>query len=584
MLSEYRDLLEKRRLERKRGNNPVPTVPPFVVLSKDELAAMPPSSPAPTGFEPRSPSFSTDPFNASQRSPSRQPFTTSPPPARPRNIATPPPIASSIASARENDQHQLGGASMPSYLTHLAPFSVTPRKRMFVETTMITVEESVTKEPHRNKRVQSSSITRERETEHVEYLAQSADVSQIQKPAVVEQAIIPDSVQAKRLNNNNDIDMVDVNVNNNIPDNVQPSESLIENDMSENLSMQDLSIHNESHLEGESHNPSPPATFKSPDASSNSEHHTRISQDPQQQMSRDDVRESNKAQNEAQPGDDAKKSAELPEPAPGDDASTEPAQQAVAEERQENDEAPVESNMDIGESSQVPAVPAVKVIDQTPTKEHGLDTDNQVDSTTQDNQIKHGFDDGDDIDYGGHDDVDYQEEGKPAENVSQVDAMSQAEETPNNVLKDLRTMATANTLNLKKIRKLSNLHIKTISNLVLDCTKEARNNTMDAHEKSIIEDYYYTVNDALKKYHKHYLQYQQCVSANRRLTAYHRKKDLHFLNVIKEEGTLKRSIHDLREEISELDKKLDTLTSIEDMFHDINQIKDVGSTTVTKQV
>ncbi|KAG1103152.1 hypothetical protein G6F42_017260 [Rhizopus arrhizus] len=288
MLSEYRDLLEKRRLERKRGNNPVPTVPPFVVLSKDELAAMPPSSPAPTGFEPRSPSFSTDPFNASQRSPSRQPFTTSPPPARPRNIATPPPIASSIASARENDQHQLGGASMPSYLTHLAPFSVTPRKRMFVETTMITVEESVTKEPHRNKRVQSSSITRERETEHVEYLAQSADVSQIQKPAVVEQAIIPDSVQAKRLNNNNDIDMVDVNVNNNIPDNVQPSESLIENDMSENLSMQDLSIHNESHLEGESHNPSPPATFKSPDASSNSEHHTRISQDPQQQMSRDD--------------------------------------------------------------------------------------------------------------------------------------------------------------------------------------------------------------------------------------------------------------------------------------------------------
>lgn len=435
---------------------------------------MPPSSPAPTGFEPHSPSFSTDPFNASQKSPSRQPFTTSPPPARPRNIATPPPIASSIASARENDQHQLGGTSMPSYLSHLAPFSVTPRKRMFVETTMITVEESVTKEPHRNKRVQSSSITRERETEHVEYLEQSADVSQIQKPTVVEQAIIPDSEQVKHLNNNNDIDMVDVNVNNNIPDNVQPSESLIENEMSENLSMQDLSIHDESHLEGESHNSSPPATFQSPDASNNGEHHTRISQDPQQQMSRDDVGESNKAQNEAQPGDDARKSAELPEPAPRDDASTEPAQQAVAEETQENDEAPVESNMDTGESNKVSAAPAAKVIDQTPTKEHGLDTDNQVDSTTQDNQIKHGFDDGDDIDYGGHDDVDYQEEEKPAENVSQVDATSQTEETPNNVLKDLRTMATANTLNLKKIRKLSNLHIKTISNLVLDCTKEAR--------------------------------------------------------------------------------------------------------------
>ncbi|GAN03939.1 hypothetical protein MAM1_0051c03395 [Mucor ambiguus] len=591
MLSEYRDLLEKRRLERKRGHNPVPELPPFVPLPKGELAQVPPSSPASFDYGPY---FAQEPITLSRRSPSvysRQSVNASPPPpARSRSIITPPPLAISIANTLENDQRS--SPQRPSYLSQLAPFSVTPRKRLFAETTLITVEESTADgdEAQPNKRVQSPSVTRE-------YPGQSP----IAIPADADQASIPEK---EHVNNTGDVDMMDTNTHNTIPDKEQPLSPVIEeNDIVENLSVHELSIHEESLKEDEPHN-TPPATANSPQENRDSEHHTTLLVEPQQQIAKESPQEQNESQQGAtkdssqEPSeprqqmseDDAEETKQVQDETPG---SVE-LQESVL---QENVEKPAyvsayqtvidketQDNLDglqqeTGESIEAATA---KVTDQTATNGHASETENPVDPATDGNPIKYGFDD-DNIDYGGYDDVYQGDEGKPAASMSQ--AGDQAEEdTPNNVLRDLRTMATANTVNLKKIKKMSNLHIQTISNLVLDSTKEARNNTTDAHEKSIIEDYYYTVNDDLKKCHKHYLQYQQCASANRRLKAYHRKKDLQFLNVIKEEGILKRRIHYLRQEIAELDTKQDTWTRIEDLFHDINQIKDTCITTVTKQL
>ncbi|KAK4519994.1 uncharacterized protein ATC70_010238 [Mucor velutinosus] len=589
MLSEYRDLLEKRRLERKRGHNPVPDLPPFVPLPKDELAQMPPSSPASFDFDSY---LSRESITLSRRSPSvysRQSVNASSPPARSRSIITPPLLALSIANDMENNQPR--SPQRPSYLSQLAPFSVTPRKRLFAETTMITVEEFATDddEPHHNKRVQSPSVNRE--TEYKVY----HDKGPIETPVAMDQANIPN---IEHSNSSEDIDMMDANTNNKIPDNEQPLSPVMEgNNMAESLSIHELSIHEESHEEDQSHN-TPPATAESPLENSNNAHYASVPIEPQQQVTKDSLQEPDESQQLMSRGD-IEKSKEAQDEAPGPAEASESVlqenleksskvtyQTVVDEETQDN---LGESQQEAGESIETPTA---KEGDQTIINDHTSETENAVDPSTQGKPIKYGFDDND-IDYGGYGDVVEEDIGKTADSMRQAgDQTSQAgdkasqteEDTPNDVLRDLRTMATANTVNLKKIRKLSNLHIQTISNLVLDSTKEARNNTTDAHEKSIIEDYYYTVNDDLKKCHKHYLQYQQCASANRRLKAYHRKKDLQFLNVIKEEGTLKRRIHDLRQEIDELDTKQDTWKRIEELFHDINQIKDTVITTVTKQV
>ncbi|CAO3623577.1 unnamed protein product [Mucor fragilis] len=424
---------------------------------------MPPPSPASYDFEPY---YARESITLSRRSPSvysRQSVNaSSSPPARSRSIITPPPLALSIANDMGNNSHS-SSPHRPSYLSQLAPFSVTPRKRMFTETTMIAVEASTTEdgddngEPYRYKRTQSVSAVSE--THVVEYPKQSP----MEIPAA---ASIP---EAEHMNSNEDVDMVDADTNNNtIPDKEQPLLPTVEeNDISENLSIHDLSIHEESHLEDETHN-SPPATAvaESPQASS-------IPAEPQQQVAIASPLEQHDVEKPKEAQEEAAGSVEPQESVVQENVEkpTEKVYQTVIEEEEEEEES--QKNVDESHQEAGVSIEAAKVMDQTTAKQHAYDTEDPVDPVApQDNQIKYGFEDND-IDYGDYDDVD---QGKPADSVSEAgDQASQIEEdTPNDVLRDLRTMATANTLNLKKIRKLSNLHIKTISNLVLDSTKEAR--------------------------------------------------------------------------------------------------------------
>lgn len=83
-----------------------------------------------------------------------------------------------------------------------------------------------------------------------------------------------------------------------------------------------------------------------------------------------------------------------------------------------------------------------------------------------------------------------------------------------------------------------------------------RKQTSDAHERSIIEDYYYTINDDLRKYLKNYLQYEKCSSASRRLANFYRKKEQDYLAVVKQESTLKRNIDNLKQELHKMDDGL----------------------------
>ncbi|KAL9540122.1 hypothetical protein MBANPS3_009865 [Mucor bainieri] len=615
MLSEYKELLEKRRLERKRGHKP-PSLPDSI--DYDSYFA-----PEPIRLSRRSPSVAS---RQSVVAPSPPP----PPIARSRRIITPPPLAFSAVNAMESGQRT--SPQRPSYLSQLPPFSVTPRKRLFAETSMIAIDESATdlnnKDAYRTRRTGYLSIARE--TERTEYPEQS----RVETPAAVKQANIP---AFQHVGHADDVDMLDANTQNMIPDTEQPVLPVVdENDMAERLSIHELSIHEESHQENEPHN-TPPVTAQSPIANSDNEHPSILPLEPQQPVAKEIPQEQNESQQETVKDNSLNEPNALQQRTSGDGVgvtkeahdetlgSAEP-QEAVEQEtgekpayrseyqtfiEEETQDNSGKSHQAAGESTETAAAKVpdqTTLIDRAPETEGPVDpaaegpvdpaAEDPVDPATEGNPIKYGFDD-DNIDYGGYEDVDQEDErgGEPAAgSVSQTgNHTSEAEEeqdTSNDVLRELRAMATTNTVNMKRIKKLSSLHIQTISNLVLEKTKEARDNTTDAHEKSIIEDYYYTVNDDLKKRHKQYLQYQQCASANRRLKGYHRKTELQFLDAIKEEAALQRRIADLRQQIDELDTQEKTWTGIEDLFHDINQIKDTTTTSssssssanVTKQV
>lgn len=358
---------------------------------------------------------------------------------------------------------------------------------------MISVEaESSTQEDemHRHKRVSSPSTSRE--IEHEEYPEQQQQHS-IETPAAPEdQASIP-------VSRNQDVDMVDASTHKTIPNDEQPLLPVVEgeDDLAENLSIHELSIHEERHEEDTVHNTPPP----SPQANSDSDpHHTSAIDDSQQQQGAkespqkpdelqqqasindsqeqqqneshkqtavDDSQEPNEPEQQEMPGD---KPEAQEEPSGSGELQEAVVQQDVEESAKNVHRTTIEEETE--EEAQHEAVKeatAVKVTDQTNNHDQTSKPASPVDPATGGDAIKYGFDD-DNIDYGGYDDdVDQEQHAKPADSVSQTE-----EDTSNDVVRDLRIMATANTVNLRKIRKLSNLHIQTISNLVLDSTKEAR--------------------------------------------------------------------------------------------------------------
>ncbi|KAI8641020.1 hypothetical protein BD408DRAFT_418951, partial [Parasitella parasitica] len=593
MLSQYQELLDKRRLQRKRGNKPLPELPPFKVLPGDQYHDTEPSSPADSVFgSSQSHEFRQfrEPVVLNQRSPSvhsRESATGT----SPRRIFTPPPVAS-IYSTVELGQNQPGTLRTSHYLSQLTPFSVTPRKRMYAES-LVTVDEAVVEESVRNKRTQSHHSGEEGGILNKGYPVQdmedqsagssrsAMDHANLSESDIAhkEPLVQPVEKESMRSNHptlgptnsvenedrerlyNEDTEMLDINVKPEIPDEWKAADCPPVDNGPDTLSIHDLSIddnddreHTPKALLDSARSPSVHSVGSDSGGDQNarksvvSELVNRQSPEPQQTFTNNSNRAS-------------------------DQLAAKGSQQEAG-----NDRGSAESNRDIGISIEATGETQDQLGRPLLIKEpkDPKDKGKQLDDAIQE-PMQYSFND-DTVDYGDDDQesnlVDPGNEANPgneaepgndgepgneaneAESANKGEPVNDDEMTPNDVLKYLRKMATANTVNVKKRLNLAQVHIKTISNTVFDKTKKKRSQTSDAHEKSIIEDYYYTLNDDLKKYYKSYVQYEQLASARRRLLGFYRKKDQEFLGEIKQEASLRKHIDDLREKITELDTTL----------------------------
>ncbi|CEP11754.1 hypothetical protein [Parasitella parasitica] len=565
MLSQYQELLDKRRLQRKRGNKPLPELPPFKVLPRDQYHEDEPSSPADSVFGSSQSQRFREPFVLNPRSPSvqsRQSVSEASSPPASHRIFTPPPIAS-IHSTIEQNQNPPSTINTSRYLPYLTPFSVTPRKRMYAES-FITVNEA--EETVTSKRAQLHNSEIEEDAATNTYLMQNVE----------------------KQNVGNDRSAMD-------------HADLIDEDLGD-LSIHDLPLDDGNHIDSrEKDQPTAlPSLARSPSVHSihldpNSGYNARKSATPEEEENTQSVKSSHISKN-------------------NNDGTPDPPVSKGSRQDQENDSKLAESNRG---SIEATTGEAQYELNEALIAKEPKDTGKQVDRAIQEEPVQRSFDD-DNIEYGDLDgdyygqefnvadsiheadqgDLDedcYNQESNVADPIQEADQgeatkqgieaktpneaepakepLNDAERSPNDVLKDLRKMATANTVNLTKRMNLAQVHIKTISSTVSQIS--------DAHEKSIIEDYYYTLNDDLKKYYKSYTRYEQLASARRRLLGFYRKKDQQFLGEIKEERSLRKHIDDLKEKITELDAKLSTQRNIQDIFFEIHRIKE--SSTVTKE-
>lgn len=423
-----------------------------LIYLTEKLAELGSSSSVGSDASPRHSYKSLEPIILNRRSPSvhsRQSISATSPPHAPRRIFTPPPVASSIASAMEGNQYQPESVDRPSYLSYLAPFTVTPRKRMHAES-MITVEETILDQPFSYKRIQSPKIDMERNREHIsqrEPITQSISRASVGRDhSVLDQASTTQNNNRERLNNL-DVEMVDINVNSEIPDNQQLLASPNADNIPDDLSVHDLSI-NDDNKEDEQPNTAVSSSL------------------PRSPKAKDDKLDSHIEPNSARTtAEDAnRKSVESGTTFRDDDEA-----KSV---RSNSDIEPTADIRDqISESSPIHNNNNNTSIDQQQqTSSKSIDKGKQVDRTIQEQLILYSFDD-DNIDYDDVDGGDYEQEQNESE---QIQATDNVENTANHVLRELRTMANSRTLRLKTASNYANVHIKTIGNLVLARMKEIR--------------------------------------------------------------------------------------------------------------
>lgn len=349
----------------------------------------------------------------------------------------------------EGNQYQPESVDRPSYLSYLAPFTVTPRKRMYAES-MITVEEATLDEPFSYKRIQSSKIDMERgreKTSQREPSIQSIDGASVDRDhSVLNQSNITQNNNREHLNNL-DGEIMDVNVNSEIPDIQQLLASPIADNTPDNLSVHRLSI-NDDKKDDEQTNTAPSSSFsRSPktkddkldphiepnSARTTSEDGNRKSVEPET-IFRDDEAKSVQSNNDIEPTTDIRD--------------------------QINESSAIHNNSAFIDQRQ----------QQQQASSKPIDKGKQVDRATQEQSILYSFDD-DNIDYGDLDGGSYEEEQNESGQISATDTV---ENTTNHVLRELRTMANSRTLRLKIASNYANVHTKTISNLVLARMKEIR--------------------------------------------------------------------------------------------------------------